>query len=284
MRIRKRTAGGVTFHKGATTSKVTTSDIRNAGDDGLATWADSVADANDSFDHNTVQYPILANGIAIYGGHDNFVTDNRGIDAGLSQGGGIHVAQRFASTTLGRTDVLRNTIIRSGNLDPNWNFGVGALWFDARDGGMTGLTNVDNLLIQQSPYEAIHFVSGSNISTVKINNARIQNTGSYVVQEQVGGAATISNSTATGTQGPFSIYNCGVGFTLTDGGGNSGVFTSTGCDANYVPTFPPYLPDNGSAISVSPSALGFGPVATGASSAAHPVTVTNSGSPAAPVT
>jgi len=284
MRLRNFTADGVNFHNGVTNSRVTNSDIRNAGDDGLATWADQNADANDSFDHNTVQYPILANGIAIYGGHDNFVTDNRVIDAGLSQGGGIHVAQRFASTTLGRTDVLRNTIIRSGSLDPNWQFGVGALWFDARDAAMAGLTNVDNILIQQSPWEAIQFVSGSNISNVKINNATIQNTGSFVVQEQVGGAATITNSTATGTGGPFSVYNCGVAFTLTDGGGNSGIFGSTGCNSSFVPTFPPYLPDNGSLITVSPNALGFGSVATGSSSAAQAVTITNSGTAAAPVT
>ncbi len=57
--------------------------------------------------------------------------------------------------------MLRNTLIRDGSLDPNWQFGVGALWFDARDGAMNGLTNVDNILIQQSPYEAIMFVSGS---------------------------------------------------------------------------------------------------------------------------
>ncbi|MFF5288762.1 choice-of-anchor D domain-containing protein [Paractinoplanes globisporus] len=283
MRIRNVTADGVNFHKGVTNSKVTNSDIRNTGDDGLATWADSVADANDSFDHNTVQYPILANGIAIYGGHDNFVTDNRVIDSGLTQGGGIHVAQRFASTTLGRTDVLRNTIIRSGSLDPNWQFGVGALWFDARDGAMTGLTNVDNILIQQSPFEAIQFVSGSQISNVKINNATIQNTGSYVVQEQVGGAATISNSTATGTQGPAAVYNCGVGFTLTDGGGNSGIFGSSACTQVTNPAFPPYLPDNGSLISISPTTLGFGSVATGSTSAAQTVTVTNSGTASAPV-
>ncbi|GAA2648169.1 choice-of-anchor D domain-containing protein [Paractinoplanes durhamensis] len=283
MRIRNVTADGVNFHKGVTNSKVTNSDIRNTGDDGLATWAESVADANDSFDHNTVQYPILANGIAIYGGHDNFVTDNRVIDSGLTQGGGIHVAQRFASTTLGRTDVLRNTIIRSGGLDPNWQFGVGALWFDARDGAMTGLTNVDNILIQQSPFEAIQFVSGSQITNVKINNATIQNTGSYVVQEQVGGSATISDSTATGTLGPAAQYNCGVGFTLTDGGGNSGIFGSSACTQVTNPAFPPYLPDNGSLISISPSALGFGTVATGTTSAAQTVTVTNSGSAAAPV-
>jgi hypothetical protein len=283
MRLRNYTADAINFHNGVTSSKVTNSDVRNAGDDGLAMWAEQNADAYNSFDHNTVQYPILANGIAIYGGHDNFVTDNRVIDAGLSQGGGIHVAQRFASTTLGRTDVLRNTIIRSGSLDPNWNFGVGALWFDARDGAMTGLTNVDNILIQQSPFEAIQFVSGSNITNVKINNATIQNTGTWVVQEQVGGSATITNSTATGTQAPAPIYNCGVGFTLTDGGGNSGIFGSTACQNITNPAFPPYLPDNGSLISISPSSVGFGSVATGSSSAPQAVTVTNSGTAAAPV-
>jgi hypothetical protein len=283
MRIRNVTADGVNFHNGITNSKVTNSDLRNLGDDGLATWSDQNADANDSFDHNTVQYPILANGIAIYGGHDNFVTDNRVIDSGLTQGGGIHVAQRFASTQLGRTDVLRNTIIRSGSLDPNWQFGVGALWFDARDASMTGLTNVDNILIQQSPYEAIHFVSGSNISNVHINNATIQNTGTWVVQEQVGGAATISNSTATGIGAPGPIYNCGVGFTLTDGGGNSGIFGTPQCQNITHPAFPPYLPDNGSLISISPTAVGFGSVATGSSSPPQAVTVTNSGTAAAPV-
>ncbi|MEV8511840.1 choice-of-anchor D domain-containing protein [Dactylosporangium sp. NPDC051484] len=282
MRLRNYTADGVNFHNGVTNSKVTNSDVRNAGDDGLAMWAEQNADANNSFDHNTVQYPILANGIAIYGGHDNFVTDNRVIDSGLSQGGGIHVAQRFASTQLGRTDVLRNTIIRSGSLDPNWNFGVGALWFDARDGGMTGLTNVDNILIQQSPFEAIQFVSGSNISNVKINNATIQNTGSWAIQLQVGGAATISNSTATGVQAPAAIYNCGVGFTLTDGGNNSGL-SGSACQNISNPAFPPYLPDNGSNINVSPNALGFGSVVTGSTSAAQAVTVTNSGTAAAPV-
>jgi hypothetical protein len=282
MRIRNVTADGVNFHNGVTNSKVTNSDLRNLGDDGLATWSDQNADASDSFDHNTVQYPILANGIAIYGGHDNFVTDNRVIDAGLTQGGGIHVAQRFASTPLGRTDVLRNTVIRSGSLDPNWQFGVGALWFDARDAAMSGLTNVDNILIQQSPFEAIQFVSGSSITNVKINNATIQNTGTWVVQEQVGGSATITNSTATGTQAPAAIYNCGVGFTLTDGGGNSG-FSGSACQNITNPAFPPYLPDNGSLISISPTAVGFGSVATGSSSPTQAVTVTNSGTAAAPV-
>jgi hypothetical protein len=57
MRIRDTTADGVNFHGGVTNSKVTNSDLRNLGDDGLATWSDQSigADANDSFDHDTVQ-------------------------------------------------------------------------------------------------------------------------------------------------------------------------------------------------------------------------------------
>lgn len=48
MRIRNVTADGVNFHNGVTNSKVTNSDLRNLGDDGLATWSDTNADANDS--------------------------------------------------------------------------------------------------------------------------------------------------------------------------------------------------------------------------------------------
>ena len=78
MRIRDTTADGINFHGGVTNSTVTNSDIRNTGDDGIATWADSAlgADANDTISNNTVQLQILANGIAIYGGHDNTVSGN----------------------------------------------------------------------------------------------------------------------------------------------------------------------------------------------------------------
>ena len=134
MRLRNFNADAINFHRGVTNSRVTNSDVRNAGDDGLAMWSEHDANVEQLVrPQHGRSYPILANGIAIYGGRDNIVSDNRVIDSGLSQGGGIHVGQRFASTPLGRTDVLRNTIIRSGNLDPNWQFGVGALWFDARD-------------------------------------------------------------------------------------------------------------------------------------------------------
>lgn len=237
MRIRNTTADGVNFHNGVTYSTVTNSDIRNTGDDALAAWSDTNAETNNSFDHDTVQYPNLANGIAIYGGHDNVVSDNRAIDSGLLAGGGIYIAQRFTSTPLGRTDVLRNTLIRDGSYDSSAGYGIGALWFDARDTSMSGVINVDDILIQQTMYEAIQFLNNS-ITNVTLNNATIQNTGTFVVQEQASGSATISNSTATGTQAPEPIYSCSTDFNLIDGGGNSGIFDGSQCSFP-TPTFPP---------------------------------------------
>ncbi|MEZ0068078.1 parallel beta-helix repeat protein [Streptacidiphilus sp. MAP12-20] len=274
MRIRNTTADGINFHGGVTNSKVTNSDIRNTGDDGIATWADSSlgADANDTISNNTVQLQQLANGIAIYGGHDNTVTGNLVEDTGLTQGGGIHVGQRFTSTPVGTTTISNNTLIRDGSLDPNWQFGVGALWFDGSQGAITGPINVSNALIEQSPYEAIQWVEGT-ISGVNLNNVTIAGTGTFALQEQTGGAASFTNVVATGVNGPAPVYNCeGGNFVVTDGGGNSGISGTPYCSGWPTPVYPPY-PATG--VTASPSALGFGSVATGATSAAQTVTVSN---------
>jgi hypothetical protein len=278
MRIRDTTADGINFHGGVTNSTVTNSDIRNTGDDGIATWADSTegADAGDMISNNTVQLQQLANGIAIYGGNNNTVTGNLVQDTGIVQGGGITVAQRFNSTPVGLTTVSNNTLIRDGSLDPNWLFGVGALWFDGSQGAVTGPINVSNTLIEQSPYEAVQWVEGT-VSGVSLNNVTIAGTGTFALQEQTGGSATFTNVTATGVGAMTSVnspvYNCeGGGFVVTDGGGNSGITGTPFCGNWPAPIYPPY-PASG--VQASPSALNFGSVATGATSAAQTVTVSN---------
>ncbi|MEZ0091390.1 choice-of-anchor D domain-containing protein [Streptacidiphilus sp. EB129] len=274
MRIRDTTADGINFHGGVTNSKVTNSDIRNTGDDGIATWADSSlgADANDTISNNTVELQQLANGIAIYGGHDNLVTGNLVQDTGITQGGGIQVGQRFTSTPVGTTTISNNTLIRDGSLDPNWQFGVGALWFDGSQGAITGPINVSNTLIEQSPYEAVQWVEGT-ISGVSLNNVTIAGTGTFALQEQTGGAASFTNVTATGVGAPSPVYNCeGGNFTVTDGGGNSGISGTPYCSGWPPPVYPPYPPTG---VTAAPSALGFGSVATGATGAAQTVTVSN---------
>ncbi|SHL25334.1 choice-of-anchor D domain-containing protein [Actinacidiphila paucisporea] len=274
MRIRDTTADGINFHGGVTNSTVTNSEIRNTGDDGIATWADSSlgADANDTISNNTVETQILANGIAIYGGHDNTVSGNLVMDTGLAQGGGIHVGQRFTSTPVGTTNITNNTIIRAGGLDPNWQFGVGALWFDGSQGSITGPINVSNALIEQSPYEAVQWVEGT-ISGVNLSNVTIAGAGTFALQEQTGGAAKLTNVTATGIGASSPVYSCeGGNFVVTDGGGNSGVTGTPVCGGFPAPVFPPY-PASG--VTATPGALNFGSVATGSTSPAQNVTVSN---------
>jgi hypothetical protein len=284
MRIRNTTADGINFHGGVTNSTVTNSDIRNTGDDGIATWADAGigADSGDVISNNTVQLQQLANGIAIYGGNNNTVTGNLVQDTGIVQGGGIQVGQRFNSTPVGLTTISNNTLIRDGSLDPNWLFGVGALWFDGSQGAITGPINVSNTLIEQSPYEAVQWVEGT-VSGVSLNNVTIVGTGTFAMQEQTGGTATFTNVTATGVNGPApGIYNCeGGAFSVTDGGGNSGVISSTPYCGNWpAPVYPPY-PVTG--VNAAPSALSFGSAATGTTTAAQTVTVSNPTSAAASV-
>ncbi|MDQ2811302.1 MAG: choice-of-anchor D domain-containing protein [Actinomycetota bacterium] len=285
MRIRDTTADGINFHGGVTNSTVTNSDIRNTGDDGIATWADSGigADANDTISDNTVQLQMLANGIAIYGGHDNTVTGNLVVDTGITQGGGIQVGQRFSSTPVGTTTISDNTLIRDGDLDPNWQFGVGALWFDGSQGTVTGPINVTNALIEQSPFEAIQWVEGE-VNGVNLNNVTIAGAGTFALQEQDPGTASATNVVATGVAqagaGNAPSYSCeGSGFTITDGGGNSGI-SPTQCNGWPAPVYPPY-PNSG--VTVAPSALNFGSVAVGSTSSAQSVTVSNPTSSAASV-
>ncbi|MEU6406492.1 choice-of-anchor D domain-containing protein [Streptomyces sp. NPDC046985] len=283
LRIRDTTADGVNFHGGVTNSTVTNSDVRNTGDDGIATWAHSAigADAFDTISNNTVQLQILANAIAVYGGHDNTVSGNLVKDTGLAQGGGIHVGQRFTSTPVGTTTISDNTFVRAGSLDPNWKFGVGALWFDGSQGAITGPINVTNALIQQSPYEAVQWVEGT-VSGVSLNNVTIQGTGTFALQEQTGGAASFTDVTATGVGASSPVYSCeGDNFKVTDGGGNSGISGTPLCGPWPAPNYPPY-PAEG--VSASPGALDFGAVATGATSAPQTVTVSNPTGSAAAVT
>ena len=286
VRMRDTNADGINFNGGFTNSHVTQSHFRNNGDDSLAMWSYQSPDVGNSFTFNTVELPILANGIAIYGGSNNSVTDNRLIDTGLSQGGGIHVGNRFQAPPLGgTTTIARNTLIRSGNLDPNWQFGVGAIWFDSRDQAMNGTINVTDLLIQQSPYSAIMFVSGNGaahpVTNVSLSDVTVQGVGTYVLQIQDPGTATFQNVTASNI-GRAGIWNClGAGrFNIIDNGGNGSWISSTLCSGTH-PT--PVYPPAAGGLTVNPTALDFGSQAVGVSGPSRAVTVSNPGSSAASI-
>ncbi len=242
-RILDTQADGLNFDSAATNSTVRNNYFRNNGDDGIAFWSNGAADSGNTIANNTVVQPNLANGIALYGGSDNTLSGNLVQDTN-ALGGGYMIGNRFNSVPLsGTITVSGNTALRAGALDPNWQFGVGALWFDARDQAIAGVTiRVTGFTAIQSPYEAIQFIDGNGagkrIDGVTIDGASIQGVGTFVAQAQTQGSVTISNVTASGV-GVVGTYNCPYPSSIpkmTFGGSGNNGWTGTWSDCA---TWPP---------------------------------------------
>ncbi|SCG79856.1 Pectate lyase superfamily protein [Micromonospora echinaurantiaca] len=231
-RILDQTADGVNFHWGVTNSTVTNTFVRNTGDDALAMWAQNVPNVNNSFTFNTIGVTILANHLVTYGGRDIRITDNVTADS-VTNGGGIHVANRYPgvngpTAVSGTITVARNTLIRNGNSDYNWRFGVGAVWFSALNEPIQGASiTVTDTDILDSSYAALHWIEGAT-SGISFSNVRIDGAGTYALQVQAPSQVSFTNVRATGIAQANPIHNCvGSGFQITQGPGNSGWYTPT---------------------------------------------------------
>ncbi len=239
--IMDQIADGINFHQGVTKSRVVNSLIRNTGDDGLAMWSQAVSgqpaieDANNVFEHNTVQNPVLANGIAIYGGRNNTVSNNIVADP-VREGSALHAGSRFGSTPFaGYLRFTNNTTVRAGSFELNWKIGLGAIWLYALEGSLTADIEVtgDNFL--QSTYNAILIVSDYpvkdlyTITNVHFRDIHVDGTGTSVLSARAAGNATFQNVVARNV-GAVGVNNCGSfhftstgsEFTVTDLGGNTG--------------------------------------------------------------
>ncbi|MFJ6431817.1 glycosyl hydrolase family 28-related protein [Streptomyces sp. NPDC091416] len=229
-------ADAINFHTGVTDSRVTHTFVRNSGDDGLAMWSEKTADARNTFDHNTVQSPVLANGIAIYGGTDTTVSDNLVADP-VREGSALHIGSRFgAEPFAGKLSLTDNTTVRAGTYELNWKIGLGALWIfaldrsiDAADIRVTGDHYLD------STYNAIMLVSDwavkdrYDIEGVRFKDIRVDGTGTSVLSARAAGGASFENVDARNV-GAVGVNNCGSfnfpatgsEFFLADRGGNDG--------------------------------------------------------------
>lgn len=230
-----QTADGINFHTGVTDSVASNNFIRNTGDDGMAMWSQTTEDADDTFDHNTVQTPVLANGIALYGGTDNTVSNNLIADP-IREGSGIQLGSRFTSQAFtGHAWITDNTTVRAGTYELNWNIGLGAIWIYALEQSINADVEVvgDNFL--DNTYDAIMLVSDYSvkdlysITNVHFQNIEVDGTGTDVVSARTAGNATFQNVVARNV-GAVGVNNCGAfdftaagsEFTLTDLGGNTG--------------------------------------------------------------
>ncbi|MFI9779970.1 discoidin domain-containing protein [Streptomyces sp. NPDC051956] len=227
-RILDQTADGVNFHQGVTNSTVTHTFVRNTGDDGLAMWAEAKPNVANKFTFNTVILPILANNIVTYGGKDIVLSDNVMSDT-VTNGGGLHIANRYPGVNSGQGTAVsgtitaaRNTLIRAGNNDFNWRFGVGAIWFSGLNEPVNATLNITDSEVLDSSYAAIHLIEGAT-NGLHFKNVRIDGAGTYALQIQAPGTAAFENVTATHIAQSNPIHNCvGSGFQITRTGTNSG--------------------------------------------------------------
>ncbi|MEV7403752.1 glycosyl hydrolase family 28-related protein [Streptomyces sp. NPDC091267] len=228
-------ADAINFHTGVTDSRVADTFVRNSGDDGLAMWSEKTANARNTFDHNTVQTPVLANGIAIYGGTDNTVSNNLVADP-IREGSALHIGSRFgAEPFAGKLNLDDNTTVRSGTYELNWKIGLGALWIFALDKSIDADIRVTGNNFLDSTYNAIMLVSDwavkdrYDIKGVHFKDIRVDGTGTSVVSARAAGGATFENVDARNV-GAVGVNNCGSfnfpatgsEFSLTDLGGNDG--------------------------------------------------------------
>jgi len=233
--IADQIADGINFHTGVTDSVVAQNFVRNTGDDGLAMWSEHTADARNVFDHNTVQTPVLANGIAVYGGTDNTVSGNLVADP-IREGSAIHAGSRFGAEAFrGGLWITDNTTVRAGTYELNWNIGLGAIWFLALEGDIDADVRVTGDHFLDSSYNAIMLVADWPVKDryairgLHFKDIRVDGTGTSVVSARAAGAASFENVDARNV-GAVGVNNCGTfhftpagsEFALSDLGGNDG--------------------------------------------------------------
>ncbi|ABX42242.1 CARDB domain-containing protein [Lachnoclostridium phytofermentans] len=228
-RVRDTWADGINLNGGTKDTIVEHCNFRNTGDDGMAMWSKSLNGGsgtveNCTFRNNTVQIPNLANGIGIYGGKNNTVSNNLILDV-VDNGSGIQFGTNHGpSAFTGTLTISNNKLVRAGSWHHDYGYQIGAIWgyWINNNGLAQNLTvSVSNNLIDSSIYSGI-FTEESNVgTTVKFTDNRINNSGTYGVhiRDSARGSAVFQNNTANGS-GLVNFKNDSPNFTVS-GTGNS---------------------------------------------------------------
>ncbi|MFJ7217631.1 CBM35 domain-containing protein [Amycolatopsis sp. NPDC098790] len=233
LRIRDTYADGVNVHAGGGVTnnvRVDQSVLRNTGDDALAMFSEGNAVTNSAFTADTVQLPMLANGIGIYGGTSNRAEDNLVSDT-VAASSGVAVSTRFNPVAFsGTTAVRRTTLIRTGGDEPNWKKPFGALQIFALSKDIGAPVVVEDLTISDTTRQAVQVtderldpgaaIVGRRITQLSLDKVTITGAGTYGIDLSSAGSGSVSNTAVTGAASG-GLTNPG-GFALTRGPGNSG--------------------------------------------------------------
>ena len=222
------TADGLNLHRGISNVTVEENFFRNNGDDGIASWAENLANHDLMIRHNTVIAPILANGIALYGGHDISVFGNLIADT-LTEGGGLHLGNRFHAVPLsGRISLRDNMVVRGGGFDPHWPNGVGAVWLYALEEPIEAQIELENTALLDSTHAAL-LLMGKRIDGLSVDGLRVDRAAGHLIELRAEGSATLTGVDAAGVADP-AVLRCAA-FVLNWRGTSTGVagYGAHGC-------------------------------------------------------
>lgn len=226
-RIRNTFADGLNLAFGVTNTVVEHCSVRNTGDDALAMWSYTQwgpgPNQNNLFRNNTIQLPMLANGIGLYGGTANAAVGNWIRDT-VVNGAGIQIANRFSSYPFAGTTLIQNNRLeRTGSRSIDYNINVGALWLFACDGDIPALIRVVSNQLLDSPYQGI-LLSGSSptkqIPQTRFETAHIGTAGTYGLEISSAGNGYFEFVTVQNAAGGLLLSN--PNFQITRGPGNTG--------------------------------------------------------------
>jgi hypothetical protein len=202
------TADGLNLHRGVSHVIVENSFFRNTGDDGIASWAAKAANHDIIIRRNTVIAPLLANGVAIYGGHEIAVSENLVADT-LTEGGGLHVGNRFEAVPLsGTISIHGNMVVRGGSFDPGRQVGVGAVWLYALDAPINAQIDLQSTTLLDSSHAAV-LLFGKRIEGLTIADLHVYGAAGPLLEVRADGSAVLSGIEAVGVQDP-AVQMCGT--------------------------------------------------------------------------
>ncbi|MDB5055549.1 MAG: hypothetical protein JWM44_3599, partial [Bacilli bacterium] len=222
VRVRDTFADGVNLHKGTKNTIFEQSNVRNTGDDNLAMWSETLPTQNNNFRFNSLQLPILANNIGIYGGIDNKAEDNYAYDT-VNVGAGINVNTDYNSVPFGGTTKLqRNTLVRTGSLGNNGMI-VGAIWVNLPKSPISEPVVFTDIIVKDSTYQGISIYGSNSWTNGSFNKITIENAGTYGIQvsPDAKGSAKFSNVKVSGAK-DSGLYILGDFFEIIKSSGNSG--------------------------------------------------------------
>lgn len=218
-RIRNTYADGINLCGGTSNSLIEQCQIRNTGDDAIALWSSASYnryDTNNTVRFNTAGLQWLASNVAIYGGKDNKVTDNILHDT-VAFGGGINISANHNPVGFeGSFMAERNTLLRCGGHEYNYNQDYGALWiYPVADIGADITLNNNEIL--DSTYQGLSIIGGHSIRSLSLFGNIIDTCGTWGIDISAGNSGIMNNVNSV-IRGDMinSVNNGSNTFTLID--------------------------------------------------------------------